>query len=69
MKNEAVGMLTHILFLTHDLNIGTIQHHWTKLSQSLIFEFVVDEEITLQDALKLKIEDKLTLFKKFLLFH
>lgn len=62
-KNEVVEMRDHIPLLTCLLNPGMKQRHWTKLSHDLGFEFTLDEEITLGDALKLKLEDKIDIIQ------
>ncbi|EAY19693.1 Dynein heavy chain family protein [Trichomonas vaginalis G3] len=59
LKQECNEMKDHIPLLTALLNPGMKQRHWQKLSEEIGFEFALDDEITLNDALELKLEDKI----------
>lgn len=59
LKAECNDMKEHIPLLSCLLNPGMKQRHWTRLSEELGFEFALDDEITLNDALELKLEEKL----------
>jgi len=59
MKNEVVEMRDHLPLLTALLNPGMKQRHWVKLSEALGFEFQLDEEITVKDALTAGLEEKM----------
>ncbi|OHT02341.1 Dynein heavy chain family protein [Tritrichomonas foetus] len=59
LKAECNEMKDHIPLLTALLNPGMKQRHWTKLSEELGFEFALDDEITLQDALQNGLEEKI----------
>lgn len=59
LKAECNEMKDHVPLLTALLNPGMKQRHWTKLSEVLGFEFALDDEITLHDALAANLEEKI----------
>ena len=59
LKTEVNEMKDHIPLLTALLNPGMKPRHWQKLSEELGFEFQLDDEITLKNALDMKLEDKI----------